>query len=65
MKFTNPFKKETKEVESKSVAKRVKKEKVEDRSAFNCDKCNGDGLVGTDRVGNPTICDKCAGTGKI
>lgn len=38
----------------------VQKEVVEDRSAFNCPDCGGDGL---DQ--NQKICLKCSGTGKI
>lgn len=52
-------KKETKPKAPKAlkVAKFV--EEVEDRSAFNCPACNGDGLI------SPTkVCENCLGTGK-
>ena len=51
---------------SNSQVKREKvQEEVEDRSAFNCPDCKGEGLCGTDRVGNETVCTTCAGTGKV
>lgn len=37
----------------------VKEEVEDDRSAFNCDSCAGEGLV------DGKVCTKCAGTGKI
>lgn len=40
------------------VSKKATKIKVEDRSAFNCVPCGGDGLVGN------TLCEQCEGSGK-
>lgn len=44
-----------------SVVEEVKPESIiEDRSAFNCPDCRGEGLL------NPrTICPRCLGTGKV
>lgn len=54
-------KKEVKVTKPK-VAK-VKVEEIEDRSAYNCVDCGGDGLV-NDGNGD-TRCSKCGGTGKV
>lgn len=41
----------------------VKEEKVDDRSAYNCQNCQGEGLV---KVGmNLLKCPACNGTGKV
>ena len=37
----------------------------EDRSAFNCPDCAGEGLKVTPAWPQGTICDRCQGTGKI
>lgn len=36
---------------------------VDDRSAYNCQPCKGEGLVG--EVGFETRCPNCGGTGKV
>lgn len=43
-----------------NVVKKEVKESVEDRSAYNCPTCKGDGLVDDN-----TRCSQCLGTGKI
>lgn len=41
----------------------AKAPKKEDRSAFNCDACKGEGLEDPENP-NTAICSKCQGTGK-
>lgn len=59
------MKQHTKDIKKEIKPSEENEEVSEDRSGFNCEVCEGDGLVGVDRIGNPTICTKCAGTGKI
>ena len=70
----NELKEKAKELGLKFVG--VKKEdlekaileavKGEDRSAFNCEPCKGEGLVGNlSIVGKHDLCAKCGGSGKI
>lgn len=47
-------------VKQKKVIKKEVKILVEDRSAYNCPDCNGEGLKDQYHV-----CEKCQGTGKI
>lgn len=42
----------------------VKEENTEDRSAYNCSSCGGEGLVKDER-GTDTRCLQCSGTGKV
>lgn len=59
------FKKEDKykepkeEVVVEEKAPKVKSEPVEDRSAYNCPACKGEGLDGD------KVCASCLGTGKV
>lgn len=40
-------------------------EEVEDRSAFNCSTCNGEGLVWDEGAKKHDRCPVCGGTGKV
>lgn len=62
---------EAKAEESTEGVEKTKKEKVvadkveEDRSAFNCGTCNGEGLVWHEGVNKHERCGSCGGTGKV
>lgn len=40
-------------------------ENSEDRSAYNCSSCNGEGLIWHDGANRHERCPACAGTGKV
>jgi DnaJ-class molecular chaperone len=40
-------------------------EETEDRSAFNCSQCNGEGLVWDEGAKRHERCPACGGTGKV
>ncbi len=61
---SNPFKEAIHKVEEITKKEEPKKEEAskvnkEDRSAFNCSPCKGEGLV------DGKICISCNGTGKV
>jgi len=56
---------ETPKVETPVVEQpKVEEEVVNDRSAYNCPTCKGEGLV-KDSRNVDVLCGNCAGTGKV
>lgn len=62
---TMKSKEEPKKVEVVQEAPIEKPVTVEDRSAFNCKACKGEGMVFTTQRPQGEICTVCLGTGKV
>ncbi len=60
---TEPVVEIIKETKNRSREMKEVVEVKEDRSAFNCPKCKGEGLMLNGVV--QSICDQCNGTGKV
>jgi DnaJ-class molecular chaperone len=55
----------TPEVQEPTVEEDVVQEQTEDRAAFNCTSCNGEGLVFHVGANRFERCPVCSGTGKV